>query len=137
MTIDAIRELNGTAAFNRWLGIEVVVAQDGEAIIRIPWRDELGQYSGFAHAGVVAALIDTACGYAAASAAGMVLASHCSMNFLSPAVGDSFTATARVVKAGRRQILAAAELHAHRDGQDKLVATGETLLMPTDWPSGH
>jgi uncharacterized protein (TIGR00369 family) len=128
---DDLRALNDTAHFNRWLGIEVVSAEQGLATIRIPWRPELGQYAGFAHAGVVSALVDTACGYAAASTSGAVLTSHCSVNYLAPAVGTSFTCTARVVKAGRRQVVTSAELYAHRDGADHLVATGQALLVPT------
>lgn len=127
-----LRNINQTAAFNRWLGLDVISARDGEVTIRAEWRDELGQYAGFAHAGVVAGLVDTACGYAAALAAGHVLASHCSVHFLAPAIGGYFTATGRVIKAGRRQILATADLHAHSGGSAKLVATGQTLLMPPE-----
>ena len=42
----------------------------GEAEIAMPWRQEVGQYAGFLHAGLVGALIDTACGFAAATMAG-------------------------------------------------------------------
>ena len=59
-----LREVNQTSAFNQWLGIEVVSAEPGKAEITMPWRPEAGQYSGFLHAGIVGALIDTACGYA-------------------------------------------------------------------------
>lgn len=52
------------------------------------WRREVGQYAGFLHAGLVGALIDTACGYAAATVVGRALASHYSVNCLRPAVGD-------------------------------------------------
>ncbi len=94
----------------------------------MPWRKELGQYAGFLHAGLVGALIDTACGFAAASVVGRVLASHYSVNCLRPAVGERFFARARVVKPGKTQVFTACELYAVADGQEKLVATGETLL---------
>jgi uncharacterized protein (TIGR00369 family) len=125
-----LREINATAAFNVWAGIDVVDAGGGQAVISMPWRPELGQYSGYLHAGVVAALIDTACGYAANHIVGRVMASHCAVNYLAPAVGESFLTTARVVKAGRRQIFTTAEVQAETAGESKLVATGETLLMP-------
>jgi uncharacterized protein (TIGR00369 family) len=85
---------------------------------------------GFMHAGIVAALIDTACGYAAASVAGRVLTSHVSVNCLRPAVGELFIARARVVKPGKQQIFTSGELFAVSQGEEKLVATGETLLVP-------
>jgi acyl-coenzyme A thioesterase PaaI-like protein len=47
---------------------------------------------------VIGALIDTACGFAAATLAGRVLASHYAVNCLRPAVGERFVARARVVK---------------------------------------
>jgi uncharacterized protein (TIGR00369 family) len=94
----------------------------------MPWRPEAGQYSGFLHAGLVGALIDTACGFAAATLVGRVLASHFSVNCLRPAVGERFVARARVIKPGKSQVFTACELFAQTGSTEKLVATGETLL---------
>ena len=123
-----IRAINETAAFNQWCGIEVESAEPGKVEISMPWRREAGQYSGFLHAGLIGALIDTACGYAAATVVGRVLASHYSVNCLRPAVGERFVARARVVKPGKSQVFTACELYAQSADQEKLVATGETLL---------
>ena len=131
-----IRGINASAAFNRWCGIEVLSAGEGRAEIAMPWRDDVGQYSGFLHAGLLGALIDTACGFAAATLVGRVLASHYSVNCLRPAVGHRFVARARVVKPGRTQVFTACELFAVSDDGEKLVATGETLLTPTGGTPG-
>ena len=125
-----IRAINATAQFNSWCGIEVLRASEGQAEIAMPWRPEAGQYAGFLHAGLVGALIDTACGFAAATMVGPVLASHFSVNCLRPAVGERFIARARVVKPGKNQVFTTCELFAVVDGDEKLVATGETLLVP-------
>ena len=125
-----VRGINATAAFNRWCGIEVLAAGEGRAEIALAWREDLGQYAGFLHAGLVGALIDTACGFAAVTVVGRVLASHFAVNCLRPAVGERFIARARVVKPGRTQVFTACELFALADGSEKLVATGETLLTP-------
>ena len=127
-----IKAVNQTAAFNRWAGFEVLSAGKGEAELGLKWKDDLGQYNGFLHAGMLGALIDTACGYAAAAVAGFVLASHYSVNCLSPAKGNEFVAKARVVKAGKRQVFASAEIFVVEDGEHKLVATGETILIPVE-----
>jgi uncharacterized protein (TIGR00369 family) len=124
-----IRAINASAAFNRWCGFEVLRAEPGFAELAMPWRAEAGQYAGFLHAGLVGALIDTACGFAAATVVGRVLASHYSVNCLRPAVGERFIARARVVKPGKTQVFTACELYAVADGSEKLVATGETLLI--------
>ncbi len=125
-----LRALNTTAAFNRWCGIEVLEAGDGAAAIAIPWREEFGQYTGFLHAALIGGFIDTACGYAAATLVGPVLASHFSVNCLRPAVGRRFIARARVVKPGKSQVFTACELYAETGKGEVLVATGETLLVP-------
>jgi len=129
-----LRALNETAAFNRWCGIEVLEIGEGIATIAIPWRDEFGQYAGFLHAALIGGFIDTACGYAASTLVGRVLASHFSVNCLRPAVGERFIARATVVKPGRTQVFTRCELFAEKDGKQVLVATGETLLVPVAGP---
>ena len=124
-----IKKINESAEFNRWCGIEVTACSPGSVEISMPWRKEAGQYSGFLHAGLVGALIDTACGFSAATLAGpRLLAAHFSVNCLRPAVGERFVARARVVKPGKQQIFTYCELFAISNSEEKLVATGETLL---------
>ena len=124
----ALVALNASAAFNRRAGFEVRCLGAGEIELSMPWRDEHAQYAGFLHAGMIGALIDTACGFAAASVVGRVLASHYSVNCLRPAIGERFVARARVVKPGKTQVFTACELFAQSGGVEKLVATGETIL---------
>ena len=131
--LDTYRDLSATATFNQWAGIEVTRISEGECELRLPWRaEEMGQYSGFLHAGLIAALLDTACGFAAHTMAqGGVLSSHVAINCLAPAVGKEFHASGRVVKAGRKQIFTAGELFAIEDGRSTLVATASAILVPT------
>ena len=133
--LDTIQAINRTASFNRWAGFEVHHAADGEAELRMNWREEdMGQYAGVLHAGMIAALLDTVSGYAASTKAGRVLASHFSVNCISPAIGSAFVARGRVVKAGRKQVFVVAELYAQPEGKGedelKLVATGNAILVP-------
>ncbi len=124
-----LREINATSLFNKWLGLEVESANDGEVKLSLIWRDELGQYSGFLHAALIGGLIDTACGFAAATVAGpKVLASNFTVNCLRPAVGEKFIAKGKVIKAGKNQIFTACDLFAFNDGKEKLVANGQAIL---------
>jgi len=66
----------------------------------MPWRDELGQYSGNLHAGLMSALVDTACGFAPFTVSGHAVASHCAVNYLAPGSGSAFVATARTCRSG-------------------------------------
>lgn len=49
-----------------------------------------------------------------------------------PAIGEVFIARGRVVKAGKKQVFARAELFAQTAGQLKLVATGDAILVPVE-----
>lgn len=132
--LDMLKKINSMAAFNRWCGIEITNAEPGDVTIEIEWRDDFGQYSGFLHAGLIGTLIDTACGYAAATVAGPnLLASNYSVNCLRPATGEKFIARARVIKPGKSQVFTACDLFALDGDGEKLVANGQTLLtvLPT------
>jgi uncharacterized protein (TIGR00369 family) len=100
MNFQHLTAANASARFNSLAGFEVIAAGDGAAEIRMPWRDDFTQYAGHLHAGMIAALLDTACGFAAASMIGPVTASYFSMNCLKPAVGRFFVAKARQCRPG-------------------------------------
>jgi uncharacterized protein (TIGR00369 family) len=75
----------------------------GEVEIALASRPELAQQHGFVHAGVLATILDSACGYAAYSlmpADAAVLSVEFKINLLAPAVGERFVARARVLRPG-------------------------------------
>ena len=125
-----IQNISRLAQFNTWLDLEVVSATPGEVTLAMRWKKEMGQYNGFLHAGIQGALLDTACGFAAATLSGNVLASQFTVRCLRPALGQSFRVVARVLKPGRQQIFTTAELYATNESEEKLVATGDTMLVP-------
>ena len=86
------------------IGAELVRVLAGEVEIEIPFRQDLTQQHGFLHAGVIAAIVDSACGYAALSlmpARASVLTVEFKVNLLAPAKGERFVARGKVVKPGR------------------------------------
>jgi uncharacterized protein (TIGR00369 family) len=127
--ISRLRAISATAAFNNWLGLEVIDASLGAVELHLPWRPDFAQYNGFLHASIVGGLIDTACGFAAATMTEKILASQLSVRFLRPAIAEVFVVKARVIKPGRQQIFAAAEIYALA-APDKLLAAGDTVLVP-------
>ena len=62
-SLEMLKKINAMAEFNQWCGIEVTVAQPGAVEIQMPWRPEVGQYSGFLHAGLgfLAAAVGSLC----------------------------------------------------------------------------
>lgn len=131
--LNTLKQINQRSAFNRWTGLHVTRADSGEVELSKAFREaDMAQYAGFLHAGMIAALLDTACGFAAGTVAGNVLASHFSVNCLAPAVGEVFIARGKVIKAGKKQVFARAELFAQSGEQLKLVATGDAILVPVE-----
>jgi uncharacterized protein (TIGR00369 family) len=98
----------------------------GEVDLVLPYREDLTQQDGYVHAGVVTAVADSACGYAAYTlmpAGSNVLAVEFKVNLLRPAAGPEFVAEARVVKAGRTLTVTRCDVHARGGAGAKLVAT--------------
>jgi uncharacterized protein (TIGR00369 family) len=131
--LEQLQYANSRAEFNKWCGIEVTAAEEGFVELSLQWKKELGQYSGFLHAGLIGALIDTACGFAAATVVGpKILASNFSVNCLRPAIGERFIARAKVVKPGKKQTFTSCDLFAITSEGEKLVANGQALLCLID-----
>lgn len=124
----ALEAVNGASPFNRFAGFRVVEARAGRVTLSGAATPDLLNHAGALHAGVQSALIDTACGFAAGTVAGNVVTVQLNLNFLSSARGERFEARARVIRAGRNQIFAEAQLFGWRDAKEKLVASGTAVL---------
>ena len=114
------------------IGAQLVSVQPGEVVIALPFRPDLLQQHGYIHAGLITAIVDTACGYAAYSLMSpdsAVLTVEFKVNFLSPASGDCFTATGRVVKPGKAITVCQGEVVASSGGQEKTVAVMQATMM--------
>lgn len=95
------------------LGAMLERVDAGEVTLGLPFRGDLTQQHGFLHAGVITAVIDSACGYAALTLmepGAAVLSVEYKVQLLAPARGDWFRATGRVVRAGRTLTIVVGEL---------------------------
>ena len=113
------------------LGAKLTLVEDGEVRIALAPRPEISQQHGYVHAGALTSVLDTACGYAAltkAPAGADVLTVEFKVNFLRPALGDSFLAVGKVVKAGKTITVCAAELFASREGGEDLIAIMQATI---------
>lgn len=114
------------------IGASITRVESGEVTIELPFRSDLSQQHGFIHAGVVTMIVDTACGYAALTmmpASAAVLTAEYKINFLSPAEGEKLIARGRVLKPGRALTVCYGEVHAKKDGKEKLIATMLATMM--------
>jgi uncharacterized protein (TIGR00369 family) len=126
------------------IGARLLRVAPGEVDIELPFRDDLCQQHGFLHGGVVTAVADSACGYAALSLmppAAAVLTVEFKVNLLAPARGDRFVARGRVLRPGRTLTVCAAEVLAVADGRERPVAAMLTTMMAVeerpDVPAGR
>src|SRR5688500_8276067 len=130
MKPDADFETRVRNSFNRQrlmatIGASIAEVRPGHVALRMPFRADLTQQHGFLHAGTIAALADSACGYAALSlmpADAAVLSIEFKVNMLAPAKGESFVARGEVLRAGRTIMVCRADVFSKHDGQEKLIA---------------
>jgi uncharacterized protein (TIGR00369 family) len=76
------------------LGVEVTSVEPGKVEMSLRHDDRFTQQHGFLHAGAVASVLDSACGYAAFSMMppdAAVLTASYTINLLAPAAGERFT----------------------------------------------
>lgn len=115
------------------LGAQMTRVESGMTEIVLPFREELTQQHGFVHAGIITAIVDSACGYAALSLMppGVgVLTIEFKVNLLNPAAGVRFVAQGQVVKPGRTIMVCTGEVVAERaDGSQQTVALMQTTMM--------
>lgn len=121
------------------LGASILHIAPGAVDIALFPSPAVSQQHGFVHAGAVAAVADTAAGYAALSlmpqGAG-VLSTEFKINFVAPAVGERIVARGRVIKAGRTLTLAQTEVFSERGGEEKLIALLTATLMVIEGRNG-
>lgn len=114
------------------LGAALERIAPGEVDIVLPFRDELTQQDGFFHAGILATILDSACGYAALTlmpADARVLSIEYKINLLAPARGERAVARGRVLRPGRNISACAGDVYAVEGGRDKRVATMLASMM--------
>jgi len=129
---ERIRSTFGRQTVMQTYGAELTALTDEHVEIRMPYAPQFAQQHGFLHAGVVSALVDTACGLAALTLmprGAAVLAVEFKVNLVAPARGESFVARGRVLKSGRTLSVCSGDVHALEDGAEKLVATPCSTCM--------
>ena len=119
-------------AFMKTVGARLVSVEPGVVVIEWPFSSELTQQHGFLHAGVVTAVADSACGYAAFSLmpdGAAVLSVEFKVNLMKPAAGERFRAVGRVLRAGRTLTVCSAEVQAYRGGEETTIAVLQGTMM--------
>jgi uncharacterized protein (TIGR00369 family) len=121
------------------LGAQIAAVRSGEVEIVLPFSDRILQQHGFIHAGAIATVADSACGYAALSvmpADAAVLTTEFKLNLLAPAKGERMRAIGRVVRNGRKLVITLGEVFAEEGDTRKQVALITATMMVLETGSG-
>lgn len=114
------------------IGATLDDVRPGEVWISVPHRDTITQQHGFVHAGIVATILDSACGYAAYSLmepdAGILTVEY-KINLMAPARGEHIVAHGRVVRAGRNLTVCRGEAMAVEGDETTPVAVMQATMM--------
>ena len=114
------------------LGASLATVAPGRVEIALPFRPELSQQHGFFHAGMLAAIADSAGGYAGFTlfppAAG-VLTVEFKLNLLAAADGERALAVGEVIRSGRTLTVCRLDAWVEKGGRRTHCATGTQTLM--------
>ena len=118
-----------SVAYARFLGLQLGELRDGEVKIHLEVRDELKQNQGVVHGGAIASLIDTAAAFAVLTRIEVterVTTTDLTIHYLRPVTAGGMTATARIVRGGRRLFVLSVEV---TNDANQLVATAVTTYI--------
>ncbi|HEX5732386.1 MAG TPA: PaaI family thioesterase [Blastocatellia bacterium] len=120
----AIREKFENNHFPRLVGIEIDSIEPGRARLSLEVREELLQLQGIMHGGVIATIIDTAVAFAIIGTSepdDRFTTVEMKVNYLAPIREGRIVADARLVRDGRRIVVADCDLF---DSKGRLAAKG-------------
>jgi len=112
-----------------WLGLELVETGEGSATVEMKAIEDMANMSGFVHGGMISTLADSAMGRSLRTLVPGVtraMSFDLKLNFINAArIGETLRATAHVIHAGRRTIVAECRVEG-KDG--RLVATASATF---------
>ena len=117
-----IKDAVNKVPFAQFLGIEVDKIGKGSATLGLTIRHELTQINGVVHGGAIASIIDTATAFAIIPLLApkeRVTTVDLTISYLRPLTAGRITATARVLRGGRRLFVVEAQVF----DADKNLAT--------------
>jgi uncharacterized protein (TIGR00369 family) len=130
--LNRARDAFAAVPYAKFLGLQLGELHEGQVSISLDIREELKQNQGVVHGGAIASLIDTASAFALLTQIEVderVTTTDLTIHYLRPAISGRLTATARIIRGGRRLFVLSVEVH---DIQNALVATAVTTYIKID-----
>lgn len=117
--------------FTKASGFKVAKFEEGAVTLEMAPREDLTQFLGYVHAGVVTGLADHAAGAAYASVlpeGRACMTIELKINFLKPAQGEKLAAEACVISAGGTVGVVKSDVYGEKDGERTHCATAIVTL---------
>ena len=134
----SLAEAINAKGFTGAAGFRVVAIQPGYAEVALPRRDDLLQFFGHFHGGVITALADQAAGIAVTSGLprGRIgVTVELKINFLSPADGTELLARAKTLKMSGSIGVATVEIFSKDGASETLCAFCTATMRALDLPA--
>ena len=123
------RKAFASVPYAKLLGLELGEITRGQATIHLTVRDQLKQNQGVVHGGAIASLIDTAAAFAVVTELDVgerVTTTDLTIHYLRPLRSGRLSATARIVRGGRRLFVLSVEV---TNDERALLATAVTSYI--------
>ena len=123
----------GCQSMMKTLGAKIHKVEKGKVTIEAPILPSTLQQQGYAHAGLIFSIGDSAAGYSALTLLPddqEVMTVEIKINLLAPAKGELLRAEGRVVKLGKRLVVVNSEIHDLIDRKKKLIAIMQGTMIP-------
>jgi len=130
--LQAIREKFQSNHFPMFVGIEIEAIENGSARLSLEATEKHLQLQGVVHGGAIATLIDTAVAFAIVGASepgDRFTTVELKINYLSPVRAGRVVAEARLIRDGRRIVVAECDVH---DSRGRLAAKGLLTYIRLD-----
>jgi len=127
--VERARAAFASVPYANFLGLRLGDIREGQVSIHLEVRDELKHHQGVVHGGAIASLIDTASAFAVLTQVETderVTTTDLTIHYLRPITSGRMTATARVVRGGRRLFVLSVEV---TNETSVLVATAVTTYI--------
>ena len=135
----SLAEAVSAKGFSHAAGFRIVDVKPGYAEVMLPRRDDLLQFFGHFHGGVITALADQAAGIAVTSGLpkGKIgVTVEIKVNFLSPGDGSELIARAKMLKMSGSIGVATVEVFTRDDKSERLCAFCTATMRALDLPAG-
>jgi len=131
-TEDIPKKMYGNDAFSQWLGMEILSASNGSAVVELKVRDDMTNGFGIAHGGIAYALADSALAFASNSLGSKAVSIETSISHTKPVkAGDTLKASTKLKDKSNR--LARFEVEVRNEQDVVALFRGTVFITEKLW----